>query len=256
MGVTSKTITLAFAGAGLALFSQAPEFTQQYRQRLGGAVEELKAVVDDFDRDASRSSLKREQALDEMLKSPTPFSRDRGRSMSGTLARFENLSQQLQGMDRADSVVRPLLVLRAPDIQVVQGAWRSFNPAVPLNTPGLVYGGIGALILAFLARMGIGSARAVRRRRATMVQGTGKIGDTVAASQAATSGAGGAGGVANVVEPYSHDRLVKLSQNAPSGVGERAGVGEAAGDGEASGKRDNENPAQPFRGAPDGSRSI
>lgn len=243
MGVTSKTITLAFAAGGLALFSQAPEFTQQYRQRLGGAVEELKVVVADFDRDASKSSLKREEALNEMMKSPTPFSRDRGRSMSGTLARFENLSQQLQGMDRADSVTRPLLVLRAPDLQVVQGAWRSFTPAVPLNTPGLVYGGIGALILALLARMGIGSARAVRRRR-KMASGTGKVGDTVAATQTAAAGAGGAGYAKTVIEPYSHERLKKLSQDESSAAEEAVRTDE------------NENPAHPFKDAPDGSRSV
>jgi len=30
---------------GAAFFAQAPEFAQQYRQRLGGAVEELRRVV-------------------------------------------------------------------------------------------------------------------------------------------------------------------------------------------------------------------
>lgn len=244
MGVTSKTITLAFAAGGLALFSQAPEFTQQYRQRLGGAVEELKAVVDDFDRDASKSSLKRDEALNEMLKSPTPFSRDRGRSMSGTLARFENLSRQLQGMDQADSVTRPLLVLRAPDLQVVQGAWRSFNPAVPLNTPGLVYGGIGALILALLARMGIGSARAVRRRRRAMASGTGKAGGTVAATQTPSAGAAGAGYAKTVIEPYSHERLKERSEGESQAAEEAIRTGEK------------EKPAHPFRDAPDGSRSV
>jgi Protein of unknown function (DUF2937) len=36
------------------LFSQAPEFTQQYFQRLGGVVDELDSIVRHFDEDSCR----------------------------------------------------------------------------------------------------------------------------------------------------------------------------------------------------------
>ena len=42
------------AAAGALTASQLPEFAQQYRQRLGGALEELRQVVADFDADAER----------------------------------------------------------------------------------------------------------------------------------------------------------------------------------------------------------
>jgi Protein of unknown function (DUF2937) len=37
------------------LVGQAPEFAQQYAQRLGGAIEELQRIVDHFDDDSRRS---------------------------------------------------------------------------------------------------------------------------------------------------------------------------------------------------------
>ena len=42
-----------------ALASQAPEFAQQYRQRLGGALDELTAIVAQFDDDARRAEIGR-----------------------------------------------------------------------------------------------------------------------------------------------------------------------------------------------------
>ena len=50
---------LAFAIAVLAglIGSQAPEFAQQYRQRLGGALEELNRIVSEFDSEVQRQNL-------------------------------------------------------------------------------------------------------------------------------------------------------------------------------------------------------
>ena len=89
MGLRSKTVTIASAAAGLAIFSQAPEFAQQYRQRIGGAVDELKTVVVDFDKDAANSQLSRSRALNKLTSSSEQFARDRGQSMTKTIGRFE-----------------------------------------------------------------------------------------------------------------------------------------------------------------------
>ena len=164
MGLVSKGTTIASIAIGLAAFSQAPEYAQQYRQRLGGAIEELRSVVADFDRDAQNSRYTRSQALDEMRRSATPFVRDRGESMQGTIQRFEALSNQRALMDQAHPVTRPLFILRNPDGQIASGAWADYEPAVPLTMPGLVYGGVGGLLMLLLARMGIAGTRRVRRR--------------------------------------------------------------------------------------------
>lgn len=174
MGIVSKGVTLGLAAGGLALFSQAPEFTQQYRQRLGGAIGELKIIVADFDKDAGKSNLSREKALSQMLGSPTPFSRDRGASMTRTITRFDALSRQQALMEKAHPVTRPLFILRTPDRAVLNGAWEIFEPALPFTLPGAVYGALGALLATIFARIGVNSARAVARRRAAAAGKAGK----------------------------------------------------------------------------------
>ena len=49
----ARVLTLAGGLSGAAGLSQFPEFSQQYAQRLGGAVEELQLFVEEFDADAA-----------------------------------------------------------------------------------------------------------------------------------------------------------------------------------------------------------
>ena len=55
---------LAMAGglAGAMALSQFPEFSQQYMQRMAGAVDELRGVVLAFDQSASQAGLTRAEA--------------------------------------------------------------------------------------------------------------------------------------------------------------------------------------------------
>jgi hypothetical protein len=58
------------------LLSQAPEFAEQYRQRLGGAIDELTAVVSHFEEDSLRSGYGRRTALQVMAHNPERLVRD------------------------------------------------------------------------------------------------------------------------------------------------------------------------------------
>jgi len=53
----TKTLTLIAGISGAATMSQFPEFSQQYVQRLGGAVDSLQMVVDDFNASAQKEAL-------------------------------------------------------------------------------------------------------------------------------------------------------------------------------------------------------
>ena len=61
-----RAITLAGGLTGAAGLSQFPEFSQQYIQRLSGAVDELSRVVAEFDADAAALGLSRGEALDQL----------------------------------------------------------------------------------------------------------------------------------------------------------------------------------------------
>lgn len=49
MLMLGRMLTMAMALLGGVFFSQAPEFAQQYRQRIGGALDELKIMISEFD---------------------------------------------------------------------------------------------------------------------------------------------------------------------------------------------------------------
>ena len=162
MALARPLVILTAAVTGGLASSQLPEFAQQYRQRLGGALDEIRQVVEDFDADAARSNLARDQALDSYGRSAEPFLRDRGVSMTGVVRRYERLAEQKARLELARPVFRPLVVMRRPDDRVARGVWTDFEPAVPLNATGVVWAAIGAFAVGALAWV---LALPFRRRR-------------------------------------------------------------------------------------------
>jgi hypothetical protein len=144
-----QSLILATAVAGGICSSQMPEFAQQYHQRIGGAIEELKHVVDDFDRDASNNGMDREQALQMHERASEPLFRDRGRSMRTTVARLDTLVRQRTEFDTYSPLVRPF-VLAGSDPATFDGTWRDFRPAVPTTPDGLAWGAAGFFCAASL----------------------------------------------------------------------------------------------------------
>ena len=134
---------------GLALgfgFAQFPEYAQQYEQRLGGAVDELRIIVDDFDRGAASFGLNREDALMRYALSPDEFLQDRGLSMRMTIGRYERLSADLAQMQSASAVERVSLLPRYLDSDVGKRALETFQPGVPATGEALVWGLAGTAI--------------------------------------------------------------------------------------------------------------
>lgn len=169
MGLLTKSWTIGALVAGAVIAGQFPEFAQQYRQRLGGAVDELKAVVDDFDADAARSGFGRQEAIAALKESSESLPRDRGNSMERTIIRFERLNSQQAALEAAQPLMRPVHVLRYPDGGVLEGAWSDFEPAVPVTPAGGIWAAIGGLITAFFARLPISFYRRRKRRGDDMI---------------------------------------------------------------------------------------
>jgi uncharacterized membrane protein YuzA (DUF378 family) len=165
MGQIGRAVTLVVGLAGGTLFSQAPEFAQQYRQRIGGAIDELRIIVDDFAKQAADHHLDRQQALDVYARSPDDFLRDRGLSMRSTLERYERLVTQQSDLGSAPPVAKPFVLMRDADEGIIANTWRDFVPGVPVSFAGLVWAAIGFLGSWIVAALfGVGAKRAVRWR--------------------------------------------------------------------------------------------
>ncbi|MBN7757516.1 DUF2937 family protein [Nitratireductor aquimarinus] len=142
---TGRILGLAVALACGAATSQAPEFAQQYRQRLNGALHELRLVVSAFDADATRNNLTRERAIVVYEEAGSDFLRDRATSVRVAIGRLGDLERQSAAFDEASPVLRPLIVARSPDGPLLQGALDDYEPAVPLTLHGFIWTGVGVL---------------------------------------------------------------------------------------------------------------
>jgi hypothetical protein len=128
--------------AGLA-FSQFPAFSQQYLQRLGGAVDALEEVVSDFDASAAAVGLDREQALAQMR--GTAFLDRRRADMTRTFARYDRLWASLQTLEGEGPFIRAYRLPHMTDPEIAAAAWAAFRPALPLTFAGVVFAGVGFL---------------------------------------------------------------------------------------------------------------
>jgi len=138
-----RSITFAGGLAGAAGLSQFPEYSQQYVQRLGGAVSELSKVVEDFDNSAAAEGLSREAALAEMTGSD--FVERRRADMERTFTRFDTLSADLATLREAGPFMRAYHASRV-DGEIAQEAWEDFKPALPLSIEGGVFAGTGFFV--------------------------------------------------------------------------------------------------------------
>jgi len=168
LGAVRQAMIFAAALAGGISLSQAPEFAQQYRQRIGGAIEELQRVVDEFDSDASANGMMRSEALAAHA-GAQPLFRDRGRSMETTIARLDHLSRQKIEFETASPLEQPFMLMEG-DRGLLGGVWRDFEPAVPVTLSGLGWGVAGFVLAAVLAwsvfagaRRGFGALFSARR---------------------------------------------------------------------------------------------
>jgi hypothetical protein len=128
------------------LLSQFPEYAQQYAQRLGGAVDELRVVTGDFDRAAAAGGLTRTAALERYNASNDSFLAGRGTSMTATFQRYEQLSTTLRQIEGAGPVERFQSIPAYFDTDIGRRTLEAYKPAVPVTPEGFLYAGAGFLV--------------------------------------------------------------------------------------------------------------
>lgn len=158
-----RTLTLVGGIASATATSQFPEFSQQYMQRLGGAVDALGEVVADFDTSAAASDLSRDEALAQMQ--GTLFLERRGADMSRSIGRYERLSDDLVILEGQGPFMRAYNAARFTDTEIAQAAWEAYQPAVPVSFAGLTFAGVGFVLGGLGVGLVLGLLRAPFRRR-------------------------------------------------------------------------------------------
>ncbi|MGY3547379.1 hypothetical protein ACVW0W_003146 [Bradyrhizobium sp. USDA 4469] len=152
-------LLVAISLIAAALFGQAPEFAQQYTQRLGGAIDELDRIVSHFDEDSRRSGYDRAGALALMGRNQEQLIRDQATRMSEAIDRLARLRAQQSAMNQPGAFTRVAAFANGYDQDIASRAWRNFQFALPISVDSVLFmsaGFIASLLLLWLAAVGLG----------------------------------------------------------------------------------------------------
>lgn len=137
----ARLITVAVTGSAALIGAQGPEFAQQYRQRLGGAMDELKTIVTRFDGDAAAVGLDRATAIQRLRANPEEIARRQAASAIANVERFMRLEGQAAAFDKAGPLGRVGVMLGDVDPMIARRAIADYQPAIPATTEGAVAAG-------------------------------------------------------------------------------------------------------------------
>jgi hypothetical protein len=141
----ARRLALAIALLAGLIGSQGPEFAQQYRQRLGGALEELNRIVSEFDAEVRRQKLTPAEGLKRLEDNSDPLARECGEDVGQAIARAARLDAQMQTLNSAGPLVRLHVVATSCDPEIARSALDHYEPAEPLSVGALTAGGLAAL---------------------------------------------------------------------------------------------------------------
>ena len=144
--VIGRILALAIGLFTGLVASQGPEFAQQYRQRIGGAIDELRRVVGTFDDNARAEGVTREQAITRLTEQPDTLVRRQGPAMTEIVDRLGRLERQRDAVANAGPFERLAVLARGFDPQLAQATYLDYEPAWPATSEGLVIGGAGFVL--------------------------------------------------------------------------------------------------------------
>lgn len=152
---------------GAVFFSQAPEFMQQYAQRLGGHLDEARRTLGQYEDIAHHAGITLDSYIARTNAAPDLAVAKLGGVMEGTVNRVAELTLASTSLHDASMFKRPFVFLRHLDTQIAQSTWAAYKPAVPTTAEGLVYAliGIGVFLGIYYGCVHAPLARMYRKRR-------------------------------------------------------------------------------------------
>ena len=132
---------------GAVLFSQAPEFMQQYLQRLGGHLAEARRQLAQFEDIAARAGRTVRELAAQYVANADQTVSSMGHLVNDTAARVDSLAAAEAALRGASVWERPFVFLRQCDTEIARGTVEIFKPAVPTTLEGLVYALGGVVVV-------------------------------------------------------------------------------------------------------------
>jgi uncharacterized protein (DUF1778 family) len=132
-----------FSVIGAAVFSQIPEFMQQYIQRLGGHVDEAQHHVGLIKKAAKLSGHSLSTYIETFITDTDPTIVQQGQLIQRTIERARELAEALQAISNASVFTKPFIFLAKIRYPIAKATLENFQPAVPITVENLIYALIG-----------------------------------------------------------------------------------------------------------------
>jgi hypothetical protein len=129
-------------GAGAA---QAPEFIQQYTQRLGGWRDAYFAEIVELDARAKNLGQTRDEYIAALRANTEPEARQEGEHWATQVTYLKALDQAYEELSGAAPWMRVPVFFEHYNAELAGRTWKDFEPAVPATPEGAAYGGVGFL---------------------------------------------------------------------------------------------------------------
>lgn len=151
---------------GAVVFSQLPEFMQQYRQRLEGHLDEARLQVEHFRQSAAQSGMSLDQLVAGAAQNPDPAIGRLGGVIQVSVQRADALAAADAALSHASLWTRPFVLLAHVDWGIARATWHIYRPAVPTTVEGFAYAAAGMLLFLGTYHLCIKApiARRLRRR--------------------------------------------------------------------------------------------
>ncbi len=137
-----RQLALAIGVLFALIGMQGPEFAQQYRQRLAGAIDELRREVAEFDAEAASQALSRNDAAKRLESNADPLAHDRGVAAEADASRLARLEDAFSALKNEPALVRLVTFVKDYDPEIAARAWHDYEPAAPTTKEAFVIGGV------------------------------------------------------------------------------------------------------------------
>ena len=164
LNIFDRLIDRILCVLGAVLFSQGPEFMQQYLQRLGGHLDEARRQLAVFQDTATQAGVTLEQYIRQAASNADPGVARLGDVMTGAVERVSSLHTAHDSLLHASLWARPFVFLRHLDLEIARATWAIYKPAVPTTWEGLIYALAGMLVFLTLHHLALRRVPALFRR--------------------------------------------------------------------------------------------
>lgn len=150
---------------GAVMFSQGPEFMQQYLQRLGGHLDEARRQLAIFQNTAAQAGLSLDQFINRTGSNADQSVARLGAVMTDAADRVSSLQAAHDALLQAALWERPFVFLRYLDAAIARATGAVYQPALPTTVEGLIYAFTGMLLFLAIYHLGLKRLWALITRR-------------------------------------------------------------------------------------------